>query len=167
MSHLEHIFVSINGSWTDKISPPVILPISLVKVEEHITLFRDEKGRQRDSSWEWNTKGSMSSARTESCDLREPAQSSARDCLRAGILCLLLLIIYFPFSINFHGIRCWFDQGRHLWSTFEGELESSSILFLSRCTDSGRLPLLYRNTQHTKMRKRALHIFNVSFKNTS
>lgn len=123
MSHLEHIFVSINGSWTDKISPPVILPISLVKVEEHITLFWDEKGRQRDSYWDWNIKGSMSSAGTDSYGLQEPLQNSSLYWVEVGTSCLFLQII-----LGFY-------QERDLRNTFEGELESTRTLLLSRYLD--------------------------------
>lgn len=134
MSHLEHIFVSINGSWTDKISPPVILPTSLVKVKEHITLFWDEKGRQRQLlRLEYQRIDVLSK---NSYGLQKPAQNSALYWLQVGILCLFLLIIHFHFSINSHGILSWFYQGRDLWSTFEGELESSRVLLLPRYMDS-------------------------------
>lgn len=101
MSHLEHIFVSINGPWTGKIIPPVPLPISLVKVEEHNTLFWDEKGRQRDG----NIKGSMSPAGTD------PVGTGASSKLCLGLTTRgnlgLFLLITFHFPIDFH--EFWVD----------------------------------------------------------
>lgn len=115
MSHLEHIFVSINGSWTDKINPPVILPVSPVKVEEHTSVLWDEKARQRSSSWDRDIKGLMSSARTGSWGLQEPAENSAFHWPQVAILCLFFLMIYFHFYISFHGILSWFYQGKDSW----------------------------------------------------
>lgn len=112
MSHLEHIFVSINGPWTGKIIPPVPLPISLVKVEEHNILFWDEKGRQRDG----NIKGSMSPAGTDPVGTR----ASSKLCLGLTTRGNLGISFahHFPFSHWFSWIPGWFYQER----IYEGEL---------------------------------------------
>lgn len=150
MSHLKHIFVSINGPWTGKIIPPVPLPISLVKVEEHNTLFWDEKGRQRDG----NIKGSMSPAGTDPVGTRASSKLCLALTTRGNLGLFLLITFHFP--IDFH----------EFWVDFisKGFMKVSwipAVSQLSRLMDSVRLPWAAGNEETSA------HIVNWSSKITS
>lgn len=150
MSHLKHIFVSINGPWTGKIIPPVPLPIS--SGQSWRTQYFVLRWKRKTKRWEYQ-------------------RSRNRPCGHQGQLKTLPWIGYkgkfglifahhFPFFHWFPRIPGWFYPQERI---YEGELGSSRVSLLSRWMDSVRLPLLWAAVSE----ETPAHIFNWSSKITS